>query len=77
MVTRDSLFYLYFVELAYAFSLAFSKLAILAFYWRMFKTSGIKIPIITLIVATVVWLIIRGRRRTRGRRTAADESPAP
>lgn len=29
------------------------------------------------IAALVVWLIIRGSRRARGRRTAADESPAP
>ncbi|KAF2009550.1 hypothetical protein BU24DRAFT_312144, partial [Aaosphaeria arxii CBS 175.79] len=47
------------VEIFYAFSLAFSKLAILSFYWRMFRTSNILLPIKILIGCTVVWLIIR------------------
>ncbi|KAF2713879.1 hypothetical protein K504DRAFT_450515 [Pleomassaria siparia CBS 279.74] len=50
---------LFHMELAYAFSLGFSKLAILAFYWRMFKASQIKIPIQVLTVATITWIIIR------------------
>jgi hypothetical protein len=48
-------------ELIYGFSLAFSKLAVLGFYWRMFKMSTIKWPIQGLAVATVVWLILRVR----------------
>ena len=52
---------LYFAELSYAFSLAFSKLAILSFYWRMFKLSNIKIPIQVLVLASIVWLILRVR----------------
>jgi uncharacterized membrane protein YqjE len=54
-----SLLFCYLAELFYASSLASSKLAILAFYWRMFRTSNIKIPIITLVVATLIWLILR------------------
>ncbi|KAK9421296.1 hypothetical protein SUNI508_05834 [Seiridium unicorne] len=54
-----SLFFCYLVELFYAASLACSKFAVLAFYWRMFRTSNIKIPIITLLVATSIWLILR------------------
>lgn len=46
-------------ELTYATSLAFVKYSILAFYWRMFKTSSIKIPIIVLFVLSMIWLIIR------------------
>ncbi|KAF2489885.1 hypothetical protein BU16DRAFT_544240 [Lophium mytilinum] len=46
-------------EIFYAFSLAFSKLSILAFYWRMFKNSNIKKPIIVLFVSAIVWLILR------------------
>lgn len=46
-------------ELFYAFSLAFSKLAILAFYWRMFKTSNLKLPIIVLAGCATIWLTLR------------------
>ncbi|KAI1851323.1 hypothetical protein JX266_003398 [Neoarthrinium moseri] len=55
----NSLFFCYLAELFYAFSLAFSKLAILSFYWRMFQRSAIKIPIIILAICAVVWLILR------------------
>lgn len=51
--------YLYAAELAYAFSLAFSKLSILCMYWRLFSTSAIRLPIQVLFVLSVVWLIIR------------------
>ncbi|CAM1502461.1 Fc.00g044450.m01.CDS01 [Cosmosporella sp. VM-42] len=50
---------LYFAELSYAFSLAFSKFAILAFYWRMFSTSNIRIPIQILVGTSVIWLVLR------------------
>lgn len=50
---------LYFAELFYAFSLAFSKFAILAFYWRIFKTSNIRIPILALAGTSITWLILR------------------
>ncbi|KAF2193935.1 hypothetical protein K469DRAFT_782326, partial [Zopfia rhizophila CBS 207.26] len=41
-VLKRSHLILWNIELTYVFSLHFSKLAILAFYWRMFKTSNIK-----------------------------------
>lgn len=47
------------VEIFYAFSLAFAKLSILAFYWRMFKTSNLKLPIQILGVSAIIWLTIR------------------
>jgi hypothetical protein len=46
-------------ELFYAFSLGFSQLAILGFYWRMFKTSNIKRPIWMLGVGVIIWLLCR------------------
>jgi 3'-phosphoadenosine 5'-phosphosulfate sulfotransferase (PAPS reductase)/FAD synthetase len=52
---------LFHIELAYAFSLGFSKLAILALYWRMFKNSKIRLPIQILSIATIIWLIFRVR----------------
>ena len=48
-------------ELFYAFSLASAKLAILGFYWRMFKTSILKRPIQILVGCTLIWLILRVR----------------
>ncbi|KAH7119727.1 hypothetical protein B0J11DRAFT_582236 [Dendryphion nanum] len=59
IILEKSRLILWNIELFYAFSLAFSKFAILAFYWRMFKTSDIKIPIKVLIGCTVIWLILR------------------
>jgi hypothetical protein len=56
---RQALFYCYFAEIFYALSLAFSKFAILAFYWRLFSTSSIRIPIIILALASLAWLILR------------------
>jgi hypothetical protein len=55
----NSLLFCYLAELFYAASLAFSQYAVLAFYWRMFRTSNIKVPIITLLVAITIWLILR------------------
>lgn len=54
-----SLLYLYFAELMYAFSLAFSKMSILGMYWRLFSQSDIRLPIQVLFGCSVVWLIIR------------------
>jgi hypothetical protein len=58
-VLETSRLILFHAELAYAFSLAWAKLAILAFYWRMFKTSSIRIPIQVLTACTLVWLVLR------------------
>ncbi|KAJ8114869.1 hypothetical protein OPT61_g3353 [Boeremia exigua] len=49
----------YFNSLCYAASLACSKISILLFYWRLFKFSMIRIPILLLLVICVVWLILR------------------
>ncbi|KAJ1324693.1 alpha-methylacyl-CoA racemase [Microdochium nivale] len=56
---RNSLIHNMVAELTYAASLGFVKFSILAFYWRMFKTSPIKIPIIVLFVLSAIWLTIR------------------
>lgn len=55
----NSLLFCYLAELFYAASLALSQFAVLGFYWRMFRTSGIKVPILTLLAATTIWLILR------------------
>ncbi|KAF1995209.1 hypothetical protein P154DRAFT_624133 [Amniculicola lignicola CBS 123094] len=49
----------FWAQITYSTSLAFSKLAILAFYWRVFGTSNIKLPIKVLSAAAIIWLIIR------------------
>jgi len=60
-VLEVSRFTLWELELMYAFSLAMSKLSILALYWRLFRTSSIKLPIQVLAGCTVIWLILRVR----------------
>lgn len=62
ILLRNSLIHNMVAELTYAASLGFVKFSILAFYWRMFKTSPIKIPIILLFVLSAIWLTIRVRR---------------
>jgi len=49
----------FWAQITYSCSLAFAKLAILAFYWRIFGTSKIKLPIKLLCAASIIWLIIR------------------
>ncbi|KAK0388498.1 hypothetical protein NLU13_4742 [Sarocladium strictum] len=56
---RRSLIYTFNAELLYAFSLVFSKYAILGLYWRLFKTCSIRLPIQSLFVLSTVWIIIR------------------
>lgn len=58
-VLEQSRLLLWNAELFYAFSLAFSKMSILGFYWRLFKMSNIRLPIQILAVSSVLWLIIR------------------
>ncbi|CAH0056333.1 unnamed protein product [Clonostachys solani] len=62
--SREDVYYqsrmlLWIGEIIYAFTLAFSKLSVLGFYWRLFSTSGIRIPIQILTGASIVWLVIR------------------
>ncbi|KAM5349661.1 hypothetical protein ACJ41O_006166 [Fusarium nematophilum] len=46
-------------EYLYSWSIVLSKLAVLAFYRRLFRFSSIRIPIIVLIVLCVIWIILR------------------
>jgi hypothetical protein len=46
-------------SLTYTFAIAFSKFAVLAFYWRLFQFSDIRIPIQILSCVTVSWFILR------------------
>ncbi|KAH6881181.1 hypothetical protein B0T10DRAFT_411329 [Thelonectria olida] len=62
--TRDSILYHsrllgFFNSLCYASSLASSKISILSFYWRLFKLSTIRIPILVLLAMSVIWIILR------------------
>ncbi|KAH7114538.1 hypothetical protein B0J13DRAFT_239587 [Dactylonectria estremocensis] len=49
----------FFNSLCYASSLASSKISILSFYWRLFKTSTIRVPILVLLAMSVMWIIFR------------------
>ncbi|KAF4446982.1 hypothetical protein F53441_9453 [Fusarium austroafricanum] len=46
-------------ELLYASSIAFCKLSILCFYWRVFQYTSIRHALIGLLVAVSVWITIR------------------
>ncbi|KAF5248689.1 hypothetical protein FANTH_5759 [Fusarium anthophilum] len=50
---------LWICELLYASSIAFCKLSILCFYWRVFKYTSIRYAIIILLVAVSIWITIR------------------
>ncbi|KAI3573675.1 hypothetical protein IWW34DRAFT_810299 [Fusarium oxysporum f. sp. albedinis] len=43
----------------YTYSIGLSKLSILLFYWRIFKQSAIRIPILILLTASAAWIILR------------------
>ncbi|KAH7345971.1 hypothetical protein BKA66DRAFT_433677 [Pyrenochaeta sp. MPI-SDFR-AT-0127] len=49
----------FFNSICYASSLASSKISILSFYWRLFKLSVIRIPILVLLAISTVWWILR------------------
>lgn len=49
----------FFNSLTYAFSIAFAKLAILSLYWRIFKQSSIRIPILVMLALVTAWIILR------------------
>ncbi|KAL2673877.1 hypothetical protein Neosp_012321 [[Neocosmospora] mangrovei] len=59
MIRQKSRFLLWVTELLYAASIAASKLAILSFYWRVFRYTSIRIPILVLIAAVSIWFTIR------------------
>ena len=50
---------LWICELLYASSIAFCKLAILCFYWRVFQYTSIRYAIVGLLVAVSIWITIR------------------
>lgn len=54
-----SRFTMFIIDFFYAYSIGFSKLSILCFYWRIFKYSSIRYPIIFLLIASVLWILIR------------------
>lgn len=59
-VTRAAKLNLFIVEIFYASSLSFSKLAILAFYWRIFNSvRSAQIMIRMLSVMAVMWMAAR------------------
>ncbi|KAL2291769.1 hypothetical protein FJTKL_11961 [Diaporthe vaccinii] len=59
-ILRDARIDLFILEIFYIPSLSFSKLAILAFYWRIFNSvRSAKISIIILAVIAVLWLAVR------------------
>lgn len=45
--------------LAYASTIATAKVAILSLYWRIFQYTSIRVPIRVLLVASILWFIIR------------------
>jgi hypothetical protein len=50
---------LWICELLYASSIAFCKLSILCFYWRVFQYTSIRYAIIGLLIAVSIWITIR------------------
>ncbi|KAF4975591.1 hypothetical protein FZEAL_7644 [Fusarium zealandicum] len=56
---RTAWLQLWLTSFTYTFAIAFSKFAILTFYWRIFQYSDIRIPIQILSVVTVGWFILR------------------
>ncbi|KAF5027009.1 hypothetical protein F66182_884 [Fusarium sp. NRRL 66182] len=55
----ESKLLLFIAELFYAFGLFFAKVSILSLYWRMFRVTGIRIPIQILFGCSIVWIIFR------------------
>ena len=58
-VYHDFFLGLWVAELFYTFALTPAKLAFLAFYWRIFRTSTIKLPIKITAIAVICWAVVR------------------
>jgi hypothetical protein len=43
----------------YSLALALAKLSILSFYWRVFKSTSIKLPIKVVATLVVCWFLVR------------------
>ena len=61
LIYHDFFLGLWIAELFYTFALAPAKLAFLAFYWRIFQISSIKLPIKIMVAAVVCWSVARAR----------------
>lgn len=73
-ILRNARIDLFVLEMFYIPSLSFSKLAVLAFYWRIFNSvRSAKISIIILAVIAVLWLAARVSSLAWLRKTPAAE----
>ncbi|PMD16061.1 hypothetical protein NA56DRAFT_649673 [Hyaloscypha hepaticicola] len=59
LIYHDFFLCLWIGELFYTFALAPAKLAFLAFYWRIFGVSSIRMPVKILATAVTLWSFIR------------------
>jgi hypothetical protein len=46
-------------DIFYSLTLAFVKLSVLAFYWRIFQFTSIRLPIKIMATVVISWLIAR------------------
>ncbi|CAG9993203.1 unnamed protein product [Clonostachys byssicola] len=58
-IRRKGWFLLFLASETYTFAIVFCKFAILAFYWRIFKYTSIRIAIQVLSVVTMAWFLLR------------------
>lgn len=59
-IVRDTKLDLFILEVFYVSSLSFSKLSVLAFYWRIFNSvRSAQIMILTLAIVAIVWMVAR------------------
>ncbi|KAM0341691.1 hypothetical protein ACHAPU_009939 [Fusarium lateritium] len=58
-VLQESSLLLFIAELMYASGLFFAKVSLLSLYWRMFRVTGIRIPIQILFGCAGVWMTFR------------------
>lgn len=58
-VLRDCRLIFFYAEFCYAASLGFAKIAVLTLFWRLFKMTSMRYPILILLASTVGWLILR------------------
>jgi hypothetical protein len=58
-VYHDFFLGLWVAELFYTFALTPAKLAFLAFYWRIFNLSSIRLPIRIMVAVILCWSIVR------------------
>jgi hypothetical protein len=58
-INLNARFMQFLISHTYTYSIGLSKLSVLLFYWRIFKQSAIRIPILILLAASAVWIILR------------------